>query len=139
MKIAAPYQRGSETSRQAAISLEDVYANQKEQVYAILKKCPMTDREIASVMGMEINSVHARRNSLVLEGRVRDSRQRRKNISGRSAVVWEVGEETEPRRPSRSELERRIEKAIMHIETAGYQEISNFRANLCNILKGDKL
>ena len=136
MKITAPFQRSSKTSREAAESVEHLVETQLEKVYSLISEKPRTDQEVAKVLGMQISSITARRRALVLEGRVRDSQLRRKNSSGRNAVIWEAGEAAEPSRPSRSELESRIEKAIMHIETAGYQEVGNFRANLQNILKG---
>ena len=72
--------------------------SQEERVLAALRTCPegMTDEQIAKALGIPGNTAVPRRNALVKRGLVRDSGERRKVDSGRTATVWVVvGERVE--------------------------------------------
>ena len=87
---APPYQRTSDTSRAAAESLSNT-AVSRERVFKAIRACGQrgaTDQELQTMLRLVVNAEIPRRWELVNQGRVRDSGCRRKNRSGRNAVVW---------------------------------------------------
>jgi len=88
-----PYERGSDTSREAAHAISDESLTRMEQrVYEQFCAFPdgLTDEQVEAATGMRHQSASARRRGLVLKGRLKDSGKRRKNLSGSSAAVWVV-------------------------------------------------
>ena len=116
--ITAPYQRGSETSRAAAMSIEHLVETQMEKVYSLISESPRTDQEVAKILGVQISSVTARRRALVLGGKVRDSGKRKSNPSGRSAVVWTAGYQKAEAGLSRETLQKWVETLQQRIDRA---------------------
>lgn len=84
------YQVHSETSRAAAESIAPTVATKREAVLAYLRRCGVhgaLDQQINRYFGWQGTGC-PRRCELVERGLVVDSGQRRKNVSGKSAVVW---------------------------------------------------
>jgi hypothetical protein len=65
----------------------------RAQVYAYLVAHPTgaTADEIAAAINYSILTVRPRVSELRRQGRILDSGVRRKNISGKSAIVWKIG------------------------------------------------
>lgn len=89
---AAPGFKEGDTSRKAADSMKDGAPLLQRRCLAALRAAPggLTDDQIAAQIGETILSVRPRVTELLRDGRVRDSGQRRKNESGRSAKVWVI-------------------------------------------------
>lgn len=88
--VTPPFQARSETSRAGAEKAAPCFASQKARIYAHLLQCGScgsTDQETKRALGLEINVVTARRNRLVLEGKVEDAGVRRLDAVG---VAWTV-------------------------------------------------
>ena len=88
-----PRVAGSDTSRQAAESIEGSVDTMRARVLAFIRSSGLdgaTDDEMEAEMGMRHQTVSARRRELVLKGLVRDSGSRRETRSGRKATVWEI-------------------------------------------------
>jgi hypothetical protein len=88
---SAPYQRHSETSREAAEAIEPRAVKLREQVRCFLLSCGpagATDEEMQICLEMNPNTQRPRRRELVLGGAVIDSGKTRNTKSGRKAVVW---------------------------------------------------
>lgn len=81
-----------DTSRKAAASMSDAAPLLQRRCLAALRAAPdgLTADQIAAQIGETILSVRPRVTELLRDGRVRDSGQRRKNDSGRSAKVWVI-------------------------------------------------
>lgn len=87
----APYQRGSETSRAAAASIEPATGTKRAAVQAFILgrgDTGATNEEVAEGLGFLLQTVCARCRELQGSGAVRDSGKRRVTRSGRDAVVW---------------------------------------------------
>lgn len=112
----APYQKNSDTSFAAAVSMEDQLAGLEALVFRLVQEAGetgLTNDELVVATGLPIQTVCARRRSLVLKGRLIDSGQRRKTKQGRYAAVHIVGMDASaakgslkknPSRPSAAEL-----------------------------------
>ena len=89
-----PYQKGSDTSREAARSVARGAPTKRAEVYGyILARGDdgATDAEIEGGLSMLRQSVCARRNELVKLGMIRDSGRRRTSLhTGRRCAVWVV-------------------------------------------------
>lgn len=89
----APYAKGSETSKEAAKSVEPYLGNWQAQVYACIKQAGQrgaTDGEIQQALGIQSHSQVPRRLELVKLSLVVDSGFVRKSPSGRRSTVWVV-------------------------------------------------
>jgi len=66
--------------------------SQREKVMIVLKYNgePMTNREIAFILGMEPSTVSARRNELINKGLVKKGKPRLCRISEITANTWEA-------------------------------------------------
>lgn len=86
----APYAKGSDTSREAAESLSNTATMRGCVLNAIKLRGALgaTDQELQELLHLPPNCETPRRWELVNMGLVRNSGQRRKNRSGRSAAVW---------------------------------------------------
>ena len=88
----APYQRHSETSREAAEQITTRSNTLRAQVLRFIKqRGDATDEEIQMGLQMNPSTQRPRRIELVEMMLVKDSHRRRKTRSGRAAVVWECG------------------------------------------------
>ena len=85
-----PRQRHSDTSHEAADSVEVRLGRLQRQVLDYLARGGATDEEIQDRLNMAPNTERPRRRELQLNGLVRDSGERRLTRSGRKAVVWEA-------------------------------------------------
>ena len=85
-----PRQNHSETSHEAADSVEVRLGGLQRQVLDYLATGGATDEEIQDQLNMPPSTQRPRRRELQLHGLVRDSGIRRATRSGRRAVVWEV-------------------------------------------------
>jgi hypothetical protein len=87
---AAPFQKHSDTSVEAAERIAPKAPSLRERVYAFIRFSVdgRTNEEIESGCGMPGNTVRPRVVELVKAGRVRDSGATRETRSGRQAVVW---------------------------------------------------
>ncbi len=64
----------------------------KKIVAAITSTGPMTADETARVLDLSVLTVRPRFTELRLTGKIRDTGRRRKNDSGRNAIVWAVAD-----------------------------------------------
>lgn len=86
-----PFQSHSETSRLAALSMYDKATGLQRAIVEWLDaKGGMTDEEIQMWTGIPPSTERPRRVELCALGIVRDSGQRRRTASGRTATVWEL-------------------------------------------------
>lgn len=86
-----PHVQGSDTSREAAESMEPHAGTLEARVLeAIRFSCSagLTDDEVEQLLGLSHQTTSARRRALVIRGLVKDSGRRRKTRSGRNATVW---------------------------------------------------
>lgn len=91
-----PYQRHSETSRDAADRVVGHRETLQEQVFNFLQGCGergATDEEVQVGLGMNPSTERPRRIELVEAGRVEPAGDKRATKSGRSAQVWKVKSE----------------------------------------------
>lgn len=77
------------TSQDAAESVRNVEFI-RGRAYARIKELPRTADEVALSLGLSILSVRPRITELSKLGLIEDSGQRRKNASGRKAIVWRI-------------------------------------------------
>lgn len=87
----APYQRHSQTSRNAASSAEPTAGTKRAQALAYLRSqgaVGATDEEMQAHIPMNPNTQRPRRVELVMAGLVKDSGRCRRTQGGDLAVVW---------------------------------------------------
>ena len=85
------FQSHSETSRLAALSMyERASTLQRILLDWLEAKGGLTDEEMQTISGIPPSTQRPRRIELVGKGLVRDSGAKRKTVSGRQAVVWEI-------------------------------------------------
>jgi len=90
----APFVAVSDTSREAAQSIEPHLARLEKQVHEFVRDTGIfgaTCDEIEQRLGMSHQTASARLRRLAKAGYVHDSQNRRKTRSGRNAVVWVTG------------------------------------------------
>ena len=90
---AEPFQRHSDTSRAAALSIAGNAGTDRRLVYDYLKaagRYGATDLELQDALRMVGSTERPRRVRLVELGYVTDSGRRRKTPTNRDAVVWVV-------------------------------------------------
>jgi len=88
-----PYARGSDTSFNAAASVEELTGRLRRQVYSAIDKYGdrgLTCDEVEVALGLRHQTASARINELSNRAFIIDSGRRRKTRSGRDAVVWVV-------------------------------------------------
>jgi hypothetical protein len=85
---AAPYQRHSDTSREAAAEVTPSLSARQASVLACYGPLGLTDEELVTYMNGDPSSLRPRRIELVAKGMLQDSGTTRKTRSGRRAVVW---------------------------------------------------
>lgn len=82
----APGWKGTDTSREAGQTVDA--ETLRELVLAQVAKCDGTADEIATALGVDRLAIRPRCSELKRLGQIRDSRQRRSNVSGKRAIVW---------------------------------------------------
>ncbi len=101
------------TSDEAYASAE--LAPSRATVLRLLRERPQTCDELMQAHDLQHQSASAAVNWLMRNGFVIDSGERRNTRTGRSAIVWRAVSHPVPikdERPTRRELERRIEDAV---------------------------
>jgi len=94
---AAPGSKGPETSAEAARSMATAAPLLRDRVLALVRDwggAGLTADECAAQLAESVLSVRPRFSELQALCLIEDSGQRRKNLSGRNAVVWIVRENT---------------------------------------------
>jgi predicted ArsR family transcriptional regulator len=86
----APFQRHSETSRLAAVSVHHRKAGDREDILALLKReGPLTDEAVQEMLCLNPSTERPRRIELVRDGLVVEAGTG-KTRSGRSATLWKA-------------------------------------------------
>ncbi len=86
----APGARDRDTSRAAAVEIAAEAPRLRARALAIVERSNgLTADEVAGRLGRSILSMRPRLTELARLGKVRDSGQRRRNASGRNAIVWQ--------------------------------------------------
>lgn len=89
--MTTPFQPHSDTSREAAEAATAFSDTGRQRVLEAIRaagRWGRTDEELADILKMNPSTVRPRRISLVEDGLVCDSGEKRKTKSGRSATVW---------------------------------------------------
>lgn len=91
-----PFQKHSETSRAAAVSMRRKIGKLHVRVLEALRvHGSLTDEELCDVLAMQGNTLRPRRRELELVDYVVDSGKCRNTRSGRKAVIWRLTKESE--------------------------------------------
>ena len=92
LDLGRPYQRKSQTSRDAAAALDEPTLKSLEgQVLALLReRGPMTDTEMQRALSISGDTQRPRRVTLVRKELVRDSGRQAPGARGRMATLWEA-------------------------------------------------
>lgn len=80
-KVSGPSAEAADSVRQDAAVL-------RARCLEVLKRNDLTADEVAEVLGLSVLSVRPRCSELKKQRLIRDTGQRRKNCSGKSATVW---------------------------------------------------
>ncbi len=96
------------TSLEAARSMKQSLGALQARVLDHIRRYPSTDEEIERILGLSHQSASARRRELVLGGEIIDSGDRRKNSTGRMAIVWRVAREGETAPKEKVTLAKRV-------------------------------
>ena len=91
----APGHRGIDTSIEAANSIADKLGRLQKLALAGIEAsglCGCTTDELAERLEMDRSSIQPRTSELRRKGLVKDSKRRRKNASGKNAIVWVAAE-----------------------------------------------
>lgn len=86
-----PMHNHHDTSREAAVLISSRVTALREKVLTLVGQSMasgMTVHETAAAMGESVPSVQPRFSELLHRGKIRDAGKRRKNASGRNAIVW---------------------------------------------------
>ena len=78
----------TDTSKAAADQVSDVAGLRKEVLKAIQGSSGLTTEEIETLTGIDYRTAQPRTSELRALGFIEDSGQRRRNRSGRAAIVW---------------------------------------------------
>lgn len=76
------------TSKLAADSMLPTAGSLRKKVYDVLLAQAMTADEVAKVLKETVLAIRPRLSELRAHGLIRDTKDRRDNISGRPAIVW---------------------------------------------------
>jgi len=91
LPLKAPYARGSDTSKEAAESIEPASGTLRARVLGLIRAngtYGMTCDEVEAVSQLTHQTASARINELMRLGAIVDSGRRRKTRSHRKATVW---------------------------------------------------
>lgn len=84
-----PGAQGRDTSQAAADAIAETAPQLRARALAVVERSNgLTADEVAGRLGLSILSIRPRLTELSRLGKVRDSGLRRKNASGRNAIVW---------------------------------------------------
>lgn len=86
----SPGWKARATSKRAASAARGRKTEVQNRILVLLRARPMTADEIAEHLGESILYIRPRVTELSMLDRIEDSGERRKNISGQSAIVWRV-------------------------------------------------
>ena len=92
----SPGSQNTDTSREAARSMDSDASTLRCQCIAALAYKNLTADEIAETVGESILTIRPRVTELKAKGKVFDSGKRRPNQSGRNAIVWTLTKPTAP-------------------------------------------
>ena len=84
----APGARRSDTSQGAAASVRIGCAAARAELFKIIARVPATADEVAAELGGSILYVRPRIAEMNKLGQIIDAGERRRNDSGRNAIVW---------------------------------------------------
>jgi predicted ArsR family transcriptional regulator len=85
----APGARDRDTSRAAADAAARIAPMLRGKVLVVLERSNgLTADEVAGRLGLSILSIRPRCTELSRLGKIRDSGDRRRNVSGKRAIVW---------------------------------------------------
>jgi hypothetical protein len=87
-----PGAKKRDTSFAAADAMAPKAGNLRERVLAEIRRCASTADEIAARLGETILAVRPRTTELSKLSQIEDSGERRKNASGRAAIVWRAAQ-----------------------------------------------
>lgn len=89
---ADPGHKGIETSLQAAESMRDRAPRLRAECLRTIGQYidGLTADECAAILDLSVLSIRPRFSELNLAGKIYDTKERRANVSGRSAAVWKV-------------------------------------------------
>ena len=87
-----PYVKGSETSKDAAVSVEKAAPAMRAKVFGYVKATlrGATCDEVERMLSMSHQTCSARIRELFMRGDIEDSNIKRQTRSGRLAVVWKA-------------------------------------------------
>ena len=86
-----PGWKARETSRQAAEDMKPKAPTVRNKILGLLTPAlALTADEAAEMLGLSILTVRPRFSELALDGKLVDSGHRRRNGSGKSAIVWRL-------------------------------------------------
>lgn len=86
---ATPGTKGRSTSADAADEIREASPLLRRKAFEVLERSNgLTADEVAEHLGLSILSVRPRLTELNKLGKVKDSGERRRNVSGRNAIVW---------------------------------------------------
>lgn len=89
--IYPPHQHNSDTSRESAKAVAPIFSVRMIQILNRISKVGgLTDEEGQQSLEIDGNSYRPARVTLAKHGLILDSGERRKTMSGRNAVVWEI-------------------------------------------------
>lgn len=86
-----PFEEGSDTSKEAAESMQEFSGPLRQRVYDTLVRLGRlgaTDDELEEIMGLRHQTLSARRRELELMGLITKTTQRRRTRSGRTAAIY---------------------------------------------------
>lgn len=86
-----------ETSQQAADEVQPRAVALRRQVLIILQVGPQTADEVAEALVESVLSIRPRLSELNAMGKIEATEERRLNKSGRSAVVWRIKSNGQPK------------------------------------------
>ena len=87
----SPGYQDRDTSKAAASDMKPTAATLRAQCLAVLRSnhvLSLTADEVALWLGLSVLSIRPRISELAMTGKIKDTGNRRKNDSGRSAIVW---------------------------------------------------
>jgi len=85
-----PGHRRRSTSRAAAEHMRPKARSLRDRCYAVLERGPATADEVAGSVGETVLAIRPRITELAALGFIEDGGARRRNVSGRQAIVWRV-------------------------------------------------
>ena len=85
-----PGHRDTDTSKEAAAAVEGRAVTLRGHALDLLRRESLTADEIAARLGESVLAIRPRCAELNKQGLIEDAGDRRKNASGRNAIVWKA-------------------------------------------------